>query len=281
MDDRRELYACVDAWIRSIKEYREDLRKRSSLDIKGTCWLAGFPITNSEIVFYKTIEEDDNEFADDARLRQLHLREKWHISDEGGGALIRDFIGPNIDTGFRLSTQATPRRLVISIEVAYLLATAHLPSGAPTEKRLSWFKMRYEGRKALKGVLGGKPYPVFWIDVLNGDPLAESEDALSEKVKYCSEAEVEAFCEFFFIENQKSMFKPFMVSETEQQYGELPDNYKQFLEYIQEKWNDEKIRYNLEMNLDLGDVGDGLEVDKKEVERIARTATDQSDEETT
>jgi hypothetical protein len=268
LQDRRELYGCIDAWIRSLQSYRKELQKQGSLDVKGTCWFAGFPITNSEIVFHRDVSYDDDQFADDARLRQMHLREKWHESEGKDSSLVRDFIGPGIDTGFRLAALASPRKLVVSLDVAYLLATSHLPSGAVGQMRLTWFDIVYEGRIPLKGVLGGKPYPVFWIDVLGKDVLAEAEDLLSGKLNYCGQDAVKQFCENFFEENRKNMFKPFLVGETDEQYGEIPQNYQEFLRQIEERWAKEKARYETENRLNTPEQERGAEMSKADAKTI-------------
>jgi hypothetical protein len=270
LNDRRELYGCLDAWIRSLRSYRSELQKHGSLDVKGTCWFAGFPITNSEIVFQQNVGLDDDNFADDPRLRQLYLREKWHQSSTGDSTLIRDFIGPSIDIGFRLTGLASPRKMIISLDVAYFIATAHLPSGSPSERRLEWFNTVYDGRKPLKGVLNGKPYPVFWIDVTKDEPLAQAEDKLLNHIKYCSEKEIMEFCENFFVEHRGSMLKPFLINEPDEQYGIIPENYFEFLEYLQDRWQSEKERYENEMAENSPDQEEGEKLSSAEMKDIAR-----------
>ena len=146
--DRRELFVCITSFLAAIKKYREELRKTARLNVKGTCWTAGFPISNVEVIFQRDVTKSVKQYADDARVHQFYLRELWH-SNRDKSNLVRDFIGPSIDTGFRLTSLATPRKFPISIEVAWLLATAHLP---PKSKRpgVDWFSIGYNGRKEIK-----------------------------------------------------------------------------------------------------------------------------------
>jgi hypothetical protein len=246
LSDRRDLFLCIHAFVQALQKYREELRKGGRLDIKGTCWTAGFPISNVEVIFERDVRRQVGEYADDPRLRQFYLRELWHHPlPSARENLIRDFIGPSVDTGFRLTTLATPRKLPISVEVAWLLSTAHLPQGA-AKKGIHWFPMRYDGRKELKGVLGGKPYPVFWIDVLEADKTARAEDKLLPLSPLVSDHDVSAFCDAFLDEQKGHLFNPFIVDETDEQYGELPAHFGDTLLMIADRYAAEKKRYQEE-----------------------------------
>lgn len=98
------------------------------LDVKGTAWLAGFPVNNVEI-----ISNDDSQNS-------------------------VDYIGPSIDIGFRLTKFSNPGKFVVSIELAYLLTKCQ----SITELQFS-----YSGKEVLKGVLENKPYPVIWLKTNN------------------------------------------------------------------------------------------------------------------
>ena len=91
--------------------------------VKGGAWLAGFPVMNSI------------------------------IPGEAEGR--HDYIGSSIDTGFRLCRFASPRELVIGVEIAYVIARLNDPLVA---------ELHYRGRHEIRGVLKGRPYPVFWLD---------------------------------------------------------------------------------------------------------------------
>ena len=96
--------------------------------------------------------------------------------------LTRDFIGPAIDTGFRLAQLSSTRRLVISVELALMLIYA--VRARPIDESYPYEKLRFffDGRHIFKGVFGGQPYPVFWIDMRPSPLLEETEDKLHKIV---------------------------------------------------------------------------------------------------
>jgi len=87
---KHHAYLHVKALAEAIKSFHNS---HSKLRVKGTAWVAGFPVRNIEIYIPKD--------------------EEWYISD---------FLGPSIDLGFRLSKKATESKLVISPSLAYLIA---------------------------------------------------------------------------------------------------------------------------------------------------------------
>lgn len=91
--------------------------------VKGCAWLAGFPVMNSII--------------------------------PGEAEGTHDYIGSSIDTGFRLCRFASPRELVLGVEIAYVIARLNDPLVE---------ELHYLGRHEIRGVLKGRPYPVFWLD---------------------------------------------------------------------------------------------------------------------
>ena len=73
----------------------------SSLRVKGTAWVAGFPVRNIELYIPKNMHKNKAE-----------------------PECVRDFLGPSIDLGFRLSKKASEARLILSPSLAYLIASA-------------------------------------------------------------------------------------------------------------------------------------------------------------
>lgn len=116
--------------------------KELPLKLKATAWLAGFPVTNTEI-----------------RI----------AAGEHGSAPFLDFIGPSMDLGFRIAKYTTVRQFVISADLALMLldASDHLE----TDRKL--FQLHLHGLEPLKGVIDNEPYPIFWIDMRDGAPLLE------------------------------------------------------------------------------------------------------------
>lgn len=240
--DRRELYLCLVAWLDAVKKYRAEQRANGGLDIKATVWLAGFPITNFEIVFSRTVKPDDTQFVEDPRLRMFFLLEQWHSNAQEG--LVRDFIGPSIDTGFRLSGHATPRKLVVSVDVAWLLATTPLPPRSNAREPIDTLKLRFEGAVELRGVIGGRPYPIFWLDTMAEEPLARAEDRLNGRQEPLSQEAVRDFCDAFFAANDRHLLRPFMRTEGTDMQGEIPNHYEAHVKAMRDTWEHEKKRYN-------------------------------------
>jgi hypothetical protein len=158
--DEYQLAASVIAWSKALQQFRRDL-KEESLDVKGAAWVGSFPDPNREIAIPRTISAAA-EPGQPVSANEVNLRKGDHVLD---------FIGPHIDTGFRLAARSSPRRMYISMDVAQVLASVpddHLPH----------VPMFYEGSGELKGVHGGRPYPFFWLDCDPNDGFAKAEDAL-------------------------------------------------------------------------------------------------------
>ena len=124
LTDHREALACVLCWKRTIEEYRVQLKKQyPALDLKSTSWVAGFPITNADIVFSKNIILESIRDDDDAVYTNLYLLHEYFKKPDDKN-LTKDFIGPSIDTGFRLCASSNPRKFVVSVELALMLVHA-------------------------------------------------------------------------------------------------------------------------------------------------------------
>lgn len=121
--------AVVETHDRMEKEDHKEERRSRRLGVKGTCWIA---VTNSGS------GEDQS-----ARNRIVKTRYVPGL----------DFLGPDIDTGFRIGKAAVRKCLVLSVELAYLL----LDGDVVTKTQL-----RLVGHDSLKGVIDGRPYPVVW-----------------------------------------------------------------------------------------------------------------------
>lgn len=128
-----ELIGVLLALLRTLRIYEEKHFQSLPLRLKGAAWLADV----------------------DGRNIQIEVPEL----SSGAGAHV-DYIGPDIDLGFRISKFARPACLTISLDV---LETA---LGAKSSDRVATYLM---GREPLKGVLFGRPYPILWL--LDADSL--------------------------------------------------------------------------------------------------------------
>jgi hypothetical protein len=85
-----------------------------------------------------------------------------------------DFIGRQIDIGFRITEYASSNRLVISVEYAILLLRDNYLTVEDAELGLY-----FEGRRPIRGILEHLGYPVVYIDM--GDRFVHSEYELEQK----------------------------------------------------------------------------------------------------
>lgn len=182
-----------------ILEYRETIQKADPrLDVKGTAWLVGFPVCNSVM------------FLSDGK-------DEW-----------KDYIGPSMDIGFRLKDFASPGRIAVSVELAYLIASV-------PESELIVFPIELHLADAhpLKGVIEDKPYPAFWIDCTSGsgDELAKLEKPLRIAVDL---DDVLAFCKAFIEKHTPPLFLPFIADDTT--FQTLPLDYDYDYQKISEMW---------------------------------------------
>jgi hypothetical protein len=70
----------------------------------------------------------------------------------------RDFLGPEIDAGFRISKFALRRRLVVSAELSCLLFRERAAyTGIEKQLKIVSFQI-------LKGVWTGRHYPIVWYE---------------------------------------------------------------------------------------------------------------------
>ncbi len=123
---RLELYHITMGFLRTIREMDRKIGERSGgvsveLRIKGAAWVAGFPVRNREIILPA-------------------LNERW------------DFLGPDMDTGFRIAKCTRAGMLVVSIELAELLGECQGKVSPMLGKIVGW--------EELAGVWNDKRYPV-------------------------------------------------------------------------------------------------------------------------
>lgn len=183
IDHPGQAVLCMLAWIATLNDLRLTLRKHN-LDVKATAWVADFPVRNNEIVLQrnvgKSVVDNDHEFFIKSNQDSLAAFHK----DATPKDLLRDFIGPSIDTGFRLGGFASARKLVLSVELAYILGSEQVRGDEDKDIYsrgiyvLPKFDFKYEGRHSLKGVLGGSPYPIIWLDLDPDNPVYRAEDAV-------------------------------------------------------------------------------------------------------
>lgn len=113
--------------------YDARLFERWPLRIRGCIWAARLPDQNIAI----------------------EIRE---MADMGGEDAYVDYLGPDIDLGFRLSPHAHFGQVIMSMNLAEVLVRMPNRHG---------FHFYYLGKQVLKGVYRGRPYPLFLVSQPN------------------------------------------------------------------------------------------------------------------
>lgn len=216
--DHRQVATTLQCWMKTLEGIRAFLSKEGKgLGVKSAAWIAGFPYRNKEVVLSGEAFSSDNVIDDYYKENGIILND--YYCDKKFGINI-DYIGPHIDTGFRLAGHASARKFVVSLEIAYIMSLTSQTRASPIEP----IKLRYDGQIALKGVLGGTNYPLFWLDLAQPDSSAVLEDKLT-KSHACDRDEVRAFCEAFYSQHSELIFPPFVESDSETTLKDKPNWY--------------------------------------------------------
>jgi len=123
----REAQLLTVAFYRTVVNYDRKIFERWPLRVKGCCWAAQVSGRNREIEIPEMISANEN---------QAYV----------------DYLGPDVDTGFRLASCGGRGQVIVSSNLVHLLAGIEETEG---------IRFHYVGRKALKGVYAGRPYPLF------------------------------------------------------------------------------------------------------------------------
>ena len=128
------------AFCDAVAHYDQRIAQRWPLRIRGCCW-------GAEI---------------GARNRAIEIPEMFGGSDRP----YVDFLGPDVDIGFRLSGYSRPGELILSPNLAEAFAVEGDQRG---------LRFHYVGEAPLKGVCGGQPFPLVLASLEGvGAPTAEA-----------------------------------------------------------------------------------------------------------
>lgn len=143
----------VEAFASTVTRIDEEILP-DGCGLRGCVWTAGFPIRNKQIRVATSsipiLRSED--FSLDEALPDIDSGLFYH-DDEG----LIDYLGPDMDLGFRLAAVAPPGRVVGSLDAAYFLAKRPQP---PYLYHVGW--------RSLRGIAGGAPYPIFWVSQQRG-----------------------------------------------------------------------------------------------------------------
>ena len=186
--DSKDVYTYVTFLKNAIRSYNSISNK---LQCQGTVWGAGFPIRNREIRIPST---------------------------DGRASKKSDFIGIDMDLGFRLSKYAKPDYMIISLPVAYILSLHCCDS------------LRFYNKTDVKGI--HTEYPVFW------DSPSEKPGIETNLYKICSHTEVTSFCETFFQGDSTVFFKPFIENDVSRKCTEISSKMRELKNKVEELYED-------------------------------------------
>lgn len=145
------LACCIRAFIKALATYGKSINSlEAELDVKGCAWIASFPAPNVTIISASrtTIDKLITEVGG-----QLYEEDEIQADIRPGSY---DFLGKQIDTGFRISKFAQTHELALSVDLAWLLTLLR-------QRDLIDCHFTFRGREALKGVISGVPYPIITV----------------------------------------------------------------------------------------------------------------------
>lgn len=178
----RQILAAVRVWLQALTDYeRGPLGKITPpLATKGGAFLATFPGPDSAATVPRTPAVE----ASDQNVIELNRRALGGPREHD--KYLYDFFGPSIDTGFRVISQCSARHFTLSVEVTWaLLRAAH-------DQALELDDLVWIDGLGLKGVWGGREYPLFALDREHEDDVHKALRRLHNR--QLRRDEVEALC---------------------------------------------------------------------------------------
>lgn len=139
---------CVQAFLASLDEFGRYLEQNEiPLDVKGSGWLAAFPAENISIQILSDGLSDSGDLGLPTEDFEREVDRAPHKFD---------FLGTGIDTGFRISKNASTDKFTASVGLAWVLCDAAVHNHFNGT-------FDYHGREPFKGVNRDQPYPVVTI----------------------------------------------------------------------------------------------------------------------
>lgn len=127
----REAQRLLVAFYKTVINYDKKIFERWPLRIKGCCWAAQISRRNRAIEIPEMLG---------ANTEQAYV----------------DYLGPDVDTGFRLAACGGRGQVIVSSNLVHLVCDMEDHLG---------IQFHYTGRKVLKGVYNGRPYPLFLMSM--------------------------------------------------------------------------------------------------------------------
>lgn len=155
VESEAECSDAVDVWLSAMLAFEKaHLLDKTPMTLKGGAFLATVPFPDRRVAIPRTAGTTDRSQRDPEAMNERTLND---AGDEGAFTtqFAMDFVGPSIDTGFRVLKYASRRYFVLTVEVAHILFRHY--SDKNHDDRHAYLVGTHE----LKGVWGGRPYPVF------------------------------------------------------------------------------------------------------------------------
>lgn len=153
----RECSDAVDVWLAAMLAFeREYLIDKTPMTLKGGAFLATLPSPDRRVAIPRSLTSADRSQLDAEAVNEQTLNNATN-EEAFAAAFAMDFVGPSIDTGFRVLKYASRRYFVLTVEAAHILFKHY--SNEEMDHRHAYLVGTHE----LKGVWGGKPYPVFAV----------------------------------------------------------------------------------------------------------------------
>jgi hypothetical protein len=156
IQSEQECSDAIDAWLATMLTFEsQHLLRKTPMTLKGGAFLATVPAPDRRVAIPRTVQISDGGSQLDAEsVNEATL----NGADPSGDFAINfamDFVGPSIDTGFRVLKFASRRYFVLTVEVAHLLFK-HYNDQVRSDRRAYLL-----GTHVLKGVWNSQPYPLF------------------------------------------------------------------------------------------------------------------------
>jgi hypothetical protein len=230
---RAQAVDTIHIWLSALSAYRSDLATLTEdLEVKSTAWIALFPSPNSEVFFRRGGAQFRSDAADNPTLLQAEMRDQWYAGKPSRNDIIRDFVGPSIDTGFRLGGWASPRRLILSADLAFLLTSTYSAS----EDALP---LHFSGAQKLRGVVDNQPYPMIWLPVGAGARADIEDDGIGRHLT--DPSVLRSFCEAIIEQNYK-VFTPLFLDDDPDGDGDFGWAPPYIINRIAKDWQIEKLQ---------------------------------------
>ncbi|MDB5452856.1 MAG: hypothetical protein JWO33_1434 [Caulobacteraceae bacterium] len=228
LENLADAHSILHIWLAALEEYRASgAHAQHHLHLKSTAWIGLFPIPNSEVFFRRGAAQARSRSDDihDSALVQSEIRDEWYSG--GAAEITKEYVGPSIDTGFRLTSWATPGRLIISVDLAFLLTSSHPKGVAPLPLRMG-------GKDRLKGVIDDAPYPAIWIAL---DERNAGHDGVRGRELTVNPSEIKSACEAIIEQNYQFITPIFMSVASYDDYEWAPPY---ILRQIAQHWREEQ-----------------------------------------